>query len=288
MENTNEYFEIEYINDTSTLLIELKEEGDNNTRLLHFTYNCNGMYKKNYAELIEETGNCFVELRFVFNTEKESMYRLFSLASKNRPQLLIFNYVHFDFMYDTFSNSNYTIQEIKISLGSRVVNKKQTNSSFSVDIALDSITPLGNEHYFDLKYSYLLKTEKNENIIDNKVKRIYTSIDASERKSTITLKHRYTLLNSHMIIKDQLLQRVTSLIYSCKLLNERIVEEIKNNKIKYVLFFNKEDYNKHSILFDKYQEITCFSFEFKSLSSLGRTIDYFVKDKIDTIFIYQL
>ena len=286
--NINEYFEIEYKNDTSTLLIEVKEEVDNNTRFLHFNDNGDGMYKKNYAELIEETGNCFVELRFVFNTEKEPMYRLFSLASKNRPQLLKFNYVDFDFMYDTFSNSNYTIQKIQISLGSEVVNKKPTNSSFSVDIALFSITQLGNEHYFDLKYSYLLKTEKNENIIDNKVKRIYTSIDAIERKSTITLKHRYTLLNSHMIIKDQLLQRVTSQIYSCILLNERIVEEIKNNKIKYVLFFNKEDYNKYSILFDKYQEITCFSFEFKSLSSLGKTIDYFVKDKIDTIFIYQL
>lgn len=288
MENINEYFEIEYKNDTSTLLIEVKEEGDNNTRLLHFNDNGDGMYKKNYAELIEETGNYFVELRFVFNAEKESMYRLFSLGSKNRPQLLKFNYVVFDFMYDTFSNSNYTIQEIKISLGSEVVNINPTNSSFSVDIALNSITPLGNEHYFDLKYSYPLKTEKNEIIIDNKVKRIYTSIDAIERKSTITLKHRYTLLNSHMIIKDQLLQRVTSQIYSCILLNERIVEEIKNNKIKYVLFFNKEDHNKYSILFDKYQEITCFSFEFKSLSSLGKTIDYFVKDKIDTIFIYQL
>ena len=288
MENINEYFEIEYNNDTSTLLIEVKEEGKDNTKLLHFNSNYYGKYKKKYQDLIDEIKDCFVEFRFVFNTEKESMYRLFFLAYKNRPKLLKYNYVHFDFIYDTFPNTNYTIQEIKISLGSGVVNINPTNSSFSVDIALYSITQLGNEHYFDLKYSYLLKTEKNEIISDNKVKRIYTSIDAIERKSTITLKHRYTLLNSHMIIKDQLLQRVTSQIYSCILLNERIVEEIKNNKIKYVLFFNKEDYNKYSILFDKYQEITCFSFEFKSLSSLGKTIDYFVKDKIDTIFIYQL
>ena len=110
--NINEYFEIEYKNDTSTLLIEVKEEGKNDTRLLQFNHNHHGMYKKYYAKLIDETEKYFVELRFVFNTEKESMYRLFSLASKNRPQLLIFNYVHFDFMYDTFSNSNYTIQEI--------------------------------------------------------------------------------------------------------------------------------------------------------------------------------
>ena len=130
MENINEYFEIEYINDTSTLLIEVKEEGKNKTRFLRFNYNCDGMYKKNYAKLIDETGNYFVELRFVFDTEKESMYRLFSLGSKNRPQLLKFNYVHFDFMYDTFSNSNCAVQGIQISLGSGVVNKKPTKSSF--------------------------------------------------------------------------------------------------------------------------------------------------------------
>lgn len=214
------------------------------------------------------------------------MYRLFFLAYKNRPKLLKYNYVHFDFIYDTFPNTNYTIQEIEITLGLEVDKKIPTDSSFSFDIALYSIEPLGNEHYFDFKYSYLLKTEKDE-IIDYKVKRIYTSIDEIERNS-ITLKHRYTLLNSEMIIKDQLLQRVTSQIYSCIILNEKIVEEIKNNKIRYVLFFNKEDYSKYSNLFNKYKEIECFSFEFKSLSSLGKTINYFVKDKIDTIFIYQL
>lgn len=288
MENINDYFEIEYNNDTSTLLIEVKEEGKDNTKILLFNSNHYGKYKKNYQDLIDEIKDCFVEFRFVFDTEKESMYRLFFLAYKNRPKLLKYNYVHFDFRYDTFPNTNYTINEITISLGSKTVQNNPTNSSFSFDIALYSIEPLGNEHYFDLKYSYLLKTEEDEKIVDYKVKRIYTSIDEIERNSIITLKHRYTLLNSEMIIKDQLLQRVTSQIYSCLILNEKIVEEIKNNKTRYVLFFNKKDYSKYSTLFDNYKEIECFSFEFKSLSSLGKTIDYFVKDKIDTIFIYQL
>lgn len=286
MENT---FEVVYNDTSGKLMIEVKDDEKHNKKMLYFTNKTYGQYKKDYEQFMEEIKNLIVEFRLVFRSKKEAMYRLFYLASKTRPKKLFYNFVKFDFDYDIIPNNNYDIQQLVINYGEKKYNQTGVGSSFSLYVHLPDLKLSENKKYFDLKYSYLLKTDENKPIVDVKIKRIYISIDEIDRTHSITtLKHRYTLINSKMQIKDQLLQRVTSQIYSCFILNEKIAEAINKLKIKYVLFFDKIDYECKKKLFEQYKEIKCFLIVFKSLDLLGKQIDYFIKDKIDIIFIYRL
>ena len=107
--------------------------------------------------------------------------------------------------------------------------------------------------------------------------------------------HNIVLLNSEIIIKDYFFTQLTTQIFTCAFIDQNIINLIYDYKIKYILF-DKKDVKQQTVFMERLNKGNNRSYEIisfvlaldtKNNSSFKQKIDFFVKDKIDNLLIYN-
>ena len=301
----NEFLEIEYDEKDRKFLLEVyadgKEEIKNQIKIEKNTKGNRKKQKIQYWDLIENN-LIFMNARFVCrnkNNKKEDedspnvefyyekIFRLFFTLTKNRPKELPFNYAVITMKFD------FNVFKVKEIVFPNIISpKKVKNNELTFNLELDDIKKMSNDDkskhpkYFDLLYSINYEDPKtHEDQKDIRTKRIYLTLDAIDTSKS-KKKKKYVLINSMFTIVDSFFDRVTSQIFTSCVINDYIIEQINNHNIKYVIFLNEDENSKF------FQTENCsveqFSFTCTSVDKLGKIIEFFVKNKQDIIYIYNL
>ena len=304
----NEFLEIEYDEKGRKFLLEVyadgKEEIKNQIKIEKNTKGNRKKQKIQYWDLIENN-LIFMNARFVcrnknnkkededspnFEFYYEKIFRLFFTLTKNRPKELPFNYAVITMKFD------FNIFKVKEIVFPTIISpKKVKNNELTFNLLLDDIKKMSNDDkskhpkYFDLRYSINYEDPKtHEDQKDFRIKRIYLTLDAIDTSKS-KKKKKYVLINSMFTIVDNFFDRVTSQIFTSCVINDYIIDQINNHNIKYVIFLKETDKIKNSKFFETENcSVEQFSFTCTSVDKLGKIIEFFVKNKQDIIYIYNL
>lgn len=159
---------------------------------------------------------------------------------------------------------------------------------YKTEVKLPLIITKPEQDYFDLYYDIVYKDKNNFPNNERRKKRIYYNPNYFE-------KVKYFLINSTITIKDELLNQLTSQIYSTENINEMTVNEIIKKQFEYVLFDTEDEEDEKKFktiigsLSDKnIQAINSLVINLSEENDLIETIEYFVKDSSNKILIYKL
>ena len=303
-----EFLEIEYDEKDRKFLLEVyadgKEEIKNQIKIEKNTKGNRKKQKIQYWDLIENN-LIFMNARFVcrnknnkkededspnFEFYYEKIFRLFFTLTKNRPKELPFNYAVITMKFD------FNVFKVKEIVFPTIISpKKVKNNELTFNLLLDDIKKMSNDDkskhpkYFDLLYSINYEDPKtHEDQKDIRTKRIYLTLDAIDTSKS-KKKKKYVLINSMFTIVDNFFDRVTSQIFTSCVINDYIIDQINNHNIKYVIFLNEKDKGKNSKFFQTENcSVEQFYFTCTSVDKLGKIIEFFVKNKQDIIYIYNL
>ena len=219
----------------------------------------------------------------------ETIYRVFFAFAKNRPKELPFNYAVITMKFDF---NVLKVKEIFIPIIDPI---KVKNNEITFHEKLDDIQNMSNApksknpKYFD--FHYIIKYEDpntHQDQQDFRIKRIYLTLDAINIPKSKKIK-KYVLINSMITIVDSFFDRVTSQIYTSCVINDYAIAQIQKHNIKYVIFLNEKEKNENSMFFQTEKcPVEQFSFTCTSLDKLGKIVEFFIKDKQDIIYIYNL
>ena len=228
-----------------------------------------------------------------FKNEKETNYRLCSLSKleKNDTTILIYNHFMIYFTYKVFS---IEIKEVIVTIeGNKAITinkdlKKNKDNSYKLEIECPLNYIKENETFCFLQF----KITSNEDVTDFREYKVYLSPKDIK-------KHKIVLLNSEINIKDSCFTQLTTQIFTCSFIEPNIIKLMYDYKIKYVLFDKQYEKQKNDFMerlnsktnreTNRPYEIQSFilTLNMKNYPLLKQKIDYFVKDKIDNILIYN-
>ena len=222
---------------------------------------------------------------FLPSEQKETNYRLCSFKEMSKQEFVFFTFNSFTINM-TFQSFSFTVNQIIFYINSHChqvsPNEKDKDKG---EYKLQFMLPLNyiNENQKDLHITYCIITG-NEAEIREKI--VSLSITDIERRPN-------RLLNSEINIKDSFFCMLTTQIYTCKRLDEAIIKMIYENHIKYVLFDKQHHKYENEFMArlnkqnNKPYEIISFVLKLDDATTFQKKIDYFVKDKIDNILIYD-
>ena len=216
---------------------------------------------------------------------KETNYRLCSFKEMSKQKFVYFTFNSFTINM-TFQSFSFTVNQINFFINSHYhqmyPNEKDKDKG---EYKLQFMLPLNyiNENQKDLHITYCIITG-NEAEIREKI--VSLSITDIERRPN-------RLLNSEINIKDSFFCMLTTQIYTCKRLDEARIKMIYEKHIKYVLFDKQHHKDEKEFMArlnkqnNKPYEIISFVLKLDDATTFQKKIDYFVKDKIDNILIYD-
>ena len=222
---------------------------------------------------------------FLPSEVKETNYRLCSFKEMSKQEFVFFTFNSFTINM-TFQSFSFTVNQINFFINSHChqmyPNEKDKDKG---EYKLQFMLPLNyiNENQKDLHITYYIITGDE---IEIREKIVSLSITDIERRPN-------RLLNSEINIKDSFFCMLTTQIYTCKRLDEAIIKMIYENHIKYVLFDKQHHKYENEFMArlnkqnNKPYEIISFVLKLDDATTFQKKIDYFVKDKIDNILIYD-
>lgn len=307
MNGMNEFLEIEYDEKDREFIFEVYTDGkEKKIDDIIFNKITKGNIKKQqikYMDLIDKN-LVFMNARFICRNKNkkeekedspdvkcyyETIYRVFFAFAKNRPKELPFNYAVITMKFDF---NVLKVKEIFIPIIDpiKVKNNKITFHEKLDDIKNMSNAPKSkNPKYFD--FHYIIKYEDpntHQDQQDFRIKRIYLTLDAINIPKSKKIK-KYVLINSMITIVDSFFDRVTSQIYTSCVINDYVIAQIQKHNIKYVIFLNEKEKKENSMFFQTEKcPVEQFSFTCNSVDKLGKIVEFFIKDKQDIIYIYNL
>lgn len=282
-------FEINYNDRSGDLKLEINGE-KKYVRLYEERDGESIYYWDNYNKYAIISGRYFLNIRFVFvkakETRAEDIYRLFYIYSKHKPEIIKWNFITVNFK---FKSKDIKVNQIVFIDTKGLVTV--VNNEINVDYCLTDIKNESNDKnsemplYFDFHYIYNYEDSNK----DFRVKRIYLSLDSIDQAKFRKLQ-KYMLLNSMITIEDSFFDRVTSQIFTSIIINDNIIKEMINNKVRYCIFLSESDKKKANIkhLSKENLNIESFTFDCKTLEKLGKIVEYFIKGKADIIYIFNL
>ena len=228
-----------------------------------------------------------------FKNEEETNFRLCSLnkLEKNDTTILIYNHFMIYFTYKVFS---IRIKKVIVTIeGNKEITinkdlKKNKDNSYKLEIECPLNYIKENETFCFLQFKII----SNEDVTDFREYKVYLS------PKDIKL-HKIVLLNSEINIKDSCFTQLTTQIFTCSFIEPNIIKLMYDYKIKYVLFDKQYEKQKNDFMerlnsktnreTNRPYEIQSFilTLNMKNYPLLKQKIDYFVKDKIDNILIYN-
>ena len=222
---------------------------------------------------------------FLPSEQKETNYRLCSFKEMSKQEFVYFTFNSFTINM-TFQSFSFTVNQIIFYINSSYhqvsPNEKDKDKG---EYKLQFMLPLNyiNENQKDFHITYYIITGDE---IEIREKIVSLSITDIERRPN-------RLLNSEINIKDSFFCMLTTQIYTCKRLDEAIIKMIYENHIKYVLFDKQHHKDEKEFMArlnkqnNKPYEIISFVLKLDDATTFQKKIDYFVKDKIDNILIYD-
>ena len=220
---------------------------------------------------------------FLPSEVKETNYRLCSFKEMSKQKFVYFTFNSFTINM-TFQSFSFTVNQIIFYINSHC-HQVSPNEKDKGEYKLQFMLPLNyiNENQKDLHITYYIITGDE---IEIREKIVSLSITDIERRPN-------RLLNSKINIKDSFFCMLTTQIYTCKRLDEAIIKMIYENHIKYVLFDKQHHKDENEFMArlnkqnNKPYEIISFVLKLNDATTFQKKIDYFVKDKIDNILIYD-
>ena len=222
---------------------------------------------------------------FLPSEVKETNYRLCSFKEMSKQEFVFFTFNSFTINM-TFQSFSFTVNQINFFINSHCHQMyPNEKDKYKGEYKLQFMLPLNyiNENQKDLHITYCIFTG---NEIEIREKIVSLSITDIERRPN-------RLLNSKINIKDSFFCMLTTQIYTCKRLDEAIIKMIYENHIKYVLFDKQHHKYENEFMArlnkqnNKPYEIISFVLKLNDATTFQKKIDYFVKDKIDNILIYD-
>ena len=217
--------------------------------------------------------------------EKETNYRLCSFKEMSKKQFVFFNFNYFTINMN-FQAFSFTVKQINFYINSKVHEvfpneKDKVKGEYKLQVLL----PLNyiDEKQKDMHITYYIITGDQTEIREKIVALSITDIERRPNR----------LLNSEINIRDSFFCRLTTQIYTCNRLDEAIIKMIYEHQIKYVLFDKDHCKDEREFMarlnnqMNKPYEIISFVLSLDNKATFHKKIDYFVKDKIDNILIYD-
>lgn len=281
---------------------------DNKNKKKHksFCFNVNGEEKvliiplTRLEELIksESDNNDLFHIHFNGKKDKDECYRFCSLVkiketimeTKDPIFHLYLNKIFIQYILKIKQNIISSLSFSYSNDGSNIsgihTNPNKLTNCYRTELSIPLSITQSDIGYFDLYYEINYEDKTMFPNSEKRKKRIYYDEKYYE-------KVQYFLINSSLKIEEQLINQLTSQIYSTENINIITVTSILEIKCEYVLFdtnYGDDETKFKNIINDKNNKLSYVNslvIDLSTEENLKEAIDYFVKDSYNKILIYR-